>query len=379
MNSIKNLAKSLNPIDPSELKKVKTFSEIPEFIPREISLDPDMPRGTCNYSSLKFIDNKTLIDSCENIYYYNACLCEYGEEYRLFYRVGKNPKGYQDRIATCLLTRDMKVIQRSNRYIGVHSNWNESKSGTENGATYVPFMFSDGEHVEDPRAVWFNGHWFVIYTDGIRIGVAKLDEACNTIYSHYLTIDFEIINNDFDGREKNWIPFVVDNKLYIIYSDDPRTILTCMDLGTSLYISFFYKYTFPIKWSYGGIRGGTPPCEYSNNHLIFFFHSAKSYPSHNPWFGSKVYCIGAYVTETKHPFYVTKVTKVPLLVGIPGPQNRMIDYSHNVVFPCGAVKTEYGWRLSMGVHDKDIALLDVKESDFYWEPFIRPYERRTLS
>jgi hypothetical protein len=48
------------------------------------------------------------------------------------------------------------------------------------------FVFKDNHHVEDPRAIEFNNHWFVFYTDGLTIGVAKLTlDTCDVIYSHY--------------------------------------------------------------------------------------------------------------------------------------------------------------------------------------------------
>jgi predicted GH43/DUF377 family glycosyl hydrolase len=56
-----------------------------------------------------------------------------------------------------------------------------------------------------------------------------------------------------------------------------------------------------------------------------------------------------------------------LLLGIPAEAstNRLIQDC--VVFPCGAVETETGWKISMGINDVEIAFLDVEEKYFLWD------------
>ena len=80
----------------------------------------------------------------------------------------------------------------------------------------MPYVFKSGEHVEDPRAIIFNNHYFVFYTDGLTIGVAKLDMNCETIYSHYLFCPDKTEFKHHDGREKNWIPFIQENQLLLL-------------------------------------------------------------------------------------------------------------------------------------------------------------------
>jgi len=373
MNTIKAIVQ--------RLKNEKPAIQIPIFVPKSIPLavesvnitpDPEYPRALCRYRDLQYLDSKDLIDS--KLYYYNASIVDNEDTYRLFYRLGDEPKGCRDMIATCLLTKDLEVVDSSNMYIKVHSNWTESAT-TLYLKRMVPYIFNNDEHVEDPRAVKFNNSWFVFYTDGLRMGVAKLDLNCKTIYTHYLSTPEVFRNTDSDGREKNWIPFVNNNSLYILYSDSPRSIIRCTDTAIGLqFIAFRTEFENPVKyWNYGSIRGGAPPVKYDSNSLIWFFHSHKSYVTH---VGKKnVYMIGAYVSANTYPFPIIKYCKLPLLLGIPAEAstNRLIQDC--VVFPCGAVETETGWKISMGINDVEIAFLDVEEKHFLWDKVKTPLKR----
>jgi len=324
------------------------------FIPIEIGRNPV---ALCEYKRLKYLDSSKLIDPLTNKYFYNACLLP---DNRLFYRVGKEPKGYEDRIATCQLTDELTVVEGSNKYIGTYTNWTES-TRTRILKSILPFVFKDGEHAEDPRAIIFNNHYYVFYTDGISIGVAKLDMDCNTIYSHYL---FCPKNAEFkfkDGREKNWIPFLNGNKLFLLYSAEPVTYFECKDTERSLDMIVIHGREEKITWKFGYVRGGCPPAEYDSDSLLWCFHSTMKNDA-----GQLEYMFGVYVTDNTYPFNLRKFCKLPLLIGIASHASTALSLQHRVVYPCGLVKRGEGWRISMGVNDYEIAFLDVTENDFLW-------------
>jgi predicted GH43/DUF377 family glycosyl hydrolase len=358
-----------NKIEEAKEKYFEPITEAPEPV-KEIIFVPDrkFPRSTCDYRNLVYLNNKDLIEPETNMYFYNSAICNNDETtYRMFYRVGKEPKGYCDRIATCLLDSDFKVIKETNTYIDLHSNWEESMR-TLTLKMMVPFKFKDGEHVEDPRAVKFNNAWFVFYTDGCTVGVGKLDlNTCKTVYSHYLSVFSIPVHAETDGREKNWIPFVAENCLYVMYSENPRIIVCFKDTGENLEV-VSYKKTNSIPencWYYGNIRGGTPPVSYDKDNLIWFFHTQQTFETH---LGVKrVYMIGAYVSKNKFPFELVKHSVSPLLIGAPSIVNTRRSLQDYVVFPCGAIKIDNGWKLSMGVNDYETAFLDVYEHNFMWK------------
>jgi predicted GH43/DUF377 family glycosyl hydrolase len=380
MFSIRKLANNIYNDDAikSAPPGIKFIDKIPPLEFNAIKVNDYKVDYTCDYTRLKYIDNDDLIESNSNkgtervtitpvddiLYYYNACIHEIETNlYRMFYRCSQHPKGWRDRIATCLLDDNMHVIPNSNKYIDAYSNWEESTGSNAYFRSMILYKYEAGQHLEDPRVVLWNNCWYVLYTDGIRMGVAKLDYNCNTIYSHYLSLPNIKKSIEHDGREKNWIPFISNNKFYIFYSASPYTLLECYELGGALVIAKSITDNYGLLWMYGDVRGGAPPCIYDDNHLIWFFHSAKIYKNRPH---ERIYSIGAYVTTNRYPFRAVKITRIPLLIGIPGVVNASLKYSDNVVFPCGSVKTNTGWKISMGVHDAKIGLLDVCESDFIW-------------
>jgi predicted GH43/DUF377 family glycosyl hydrolase len=354
---------------------IENTEDMPEFIytlPDEGTLI-----YTANSRNLKYLNEKDLIDPHTNVYYYNSCICKYKNSYRLFYRCGKNPKTCEDRVATCLLTKNLEVIPETNKYIEAYTNWKASRDAGpdvlsrhirytySDTKTTKSFIFKDNHHVEDPRAIEFNCNWFVFYTDGLTIGVAKLDlDSCDVIYSHYLQVPPKhIISEDSDGREKNWIPIVSDNKLYLLYSDSPRTFIHCIDEGDKLSVEKYDKLNFSVLWNYGNIRGGCPPIEYDDNTLIWFFHSSMSV------FKNRAYFIGAYLTTKNYPFEIKNISKFPVFFGTPSPISIGNSYQTNVVFPCGAIAEEDGFTISMGVNDYCIGHLKVHKQEIIWKKF----------
>jgi len=373
----------LRPVILPFLGELETTEELPNTGHPSV-IRSDQPRSLCNYEDLIILDSSKLIDYGKNVYFYNSCICHYKDGYRLFYRCGKDPKTAQDRIATCLLTKDLKVVEYSNKYVNVYSNFEASKqSGPDNTnrnikyayvennkVVYRHFIYKDGEHVEDPRVVQFNNAWFVFYTDGISIGVAKLNlETCDVIYSHFMNSPPEYIRRsiDSDGREKNWIPFVNNNQLYVLYSDSPRTYILCSDDGNRLNVQKYDKQIYSISYDYGTLRGGCPPIHFNNKTLIWFFHSTRR---SNTIVGNDrtIYMISAYLSSSDYPFEVSKILIAPVLVGIPSSVSMDILYQDNVVYPCGAVVIdEDTFLISMGINDYKIGHLYVKKTDLHWK------------
>jgi predicted GH43/DUF377 family glycosyl hydrolase len=360
-------------------------SEEPPIFPNIIRSYPAFPRSLCDYSTLEYIDVKTLIDPEINLYYFNSAICKYKKQYRFFYRCSKNPKSVSDRIATCLLTTDLKVVPNTNKYIDVFSDWHESyKSGHmdkpreilytyygEDNKSYVTksYVYKKNEHVEDPRVVQFNNSWFLTYTDGLAVGVAKLDlDTCEVIYSHFLkSPPKRFIPKTNDGREKNWIMCVDGDRLFALYSDTPRTFIEYDDTGTSLETIDVVSEGYNTTWPYGDIRGGCPPIEYDDETLIWFFHSLKRM---NTTIGndSGVYFIGAYLTTKSYPFQIVNIITHPVLMGVPSFVSETLYLQDNVVYPCGAITLDsQTFLISMGINDYRIAHLRVKKNMLIWK------------
>ena len=58
------------------------------------------------------------------------------------------------------------------------------------------------------------------------------------------------------------------------------------------------------------------------------------------------------------------ITDKPILVGKSTniKFNQYMNIKDYVVYPCGAIETENGWKVSMGINDYCIGLIDVPRS-----------------
>lgn len=165
--------------------------------------------------------------------------------------------------------------------------------------------------------------------------------------------------------EKNWVPFVIDMSLIaLIYSHDPWVVLLLQtsEKGRDSVPKLLTAYSNPgIEWQFGEIRGGTPPVEYDEEHLITFFHSAQVIGSRN------VYMTGACVFEKISPFIPVLVTDEPLLVA---PYRSTIErfgwpVLASVIFPLGADKKPDGYELTCGIDDGQIGFFNIQREDLY--------------
>jgi predicted GH43/DUF377 family glycosyl hydrolase len=144
--------------------------------------------------------------------------------------------------------------------------------------------------------------------------------------------------------EKNWSPFSCGDKLYVIYSDDPRVILE-VDSRTG-FCQEVSRSRSNLNWDLGQIRGGTPAYLVDNSFLTFF-HS--SFPANNS--KGRVYVMGAYIFDRDPPFSIRKMIFRPL--------GDLMDYaqansSKKIVFPGGMVIEDNFIHAAWGRADKQI-------------------------
>lgn len=154
-------------------------------------------------------------------------------------------------------------------------------------------------------------------------------------------------NNDVTALEKNWVFFDHQGQTHFIYACDPEhTVVT---------IRQHWK-TPALPWSYGQIRGGTPPLPFRGKWLRFF-HSQLPI-SDKP--RDCRYYVGAYVMNNEPPFEMLEISSHPILSGhewrSPAPH-----WKPNVVIPYGAVEQGEGWLVSVGVNDSAACLVKITE------------------
>jgi hypothetical protein len=111
---------------------------------------------------------------------------------------------------------------------------------------------------EDPRMVILNDKVYVIFTCETNYKHMKRG-ICVTEFDNYNPIVMKLKNNIFNVVEKNWAPFVKNNKLYFVYNYDPLVIIH-YDFNIEGYCDIVFmqeNIQFPINTSIKYLRGGS--------------------------------------------------------------------------------------------------------------------------
>lgn len=255
--------------------------------------------------------------------YYNGSIVKHNGRIYFATRAEMKPWLVRRKILMCELDQDYNPIRGTERFPMLK-------------AQPDPFL------VEDPRLISHEGKLILVYTDGMKMYWAELDESLEAtkngarIQAPYIKTASGI------NREKNWSPFSFDGQLHYIYSDSPRTIL-CPDGG------IWMPRTCP-SWNFGQIRGGTPAIKWGNEYITFY-HSSIDIRHEDTGDRKRVYYMGAYTFSPTPPFSVTKMTDIPLMKAVPYHREVERPAISYVVFPSGVIEEKDHFVVSYGCND----------------------------
>lgn len=219
------------------------------------------------------------------------------------------------------------------------------------------------EHFEDPRAMYWNGRTYISCCNFIRNLkgctyphqiICELDDHWNLVKRFDPVYGY---NGDDCGtqkkHEKNWLWFLHDDLPHLLYHANNNEVVKC---GSNFMpVETFRTEWDSAIWSYGEIRGGTPPVRVGDEYLTFF-HSSS------PWHGKKrQYHMGAYTFEAKAPFAIKKITIEPLLSG--SKYDPFAESKPPCVFPCGALYDGNKWLVTLGVNDLACGFIEIDHLD----------------
>lgn len=157
-------------------------------------------------------------------------------------------------------------------------------------------------------------------------------------------------------REKNWSPFVVDDRQFFVYSIAPHVVIEVED---DRVVNEFVTDN-PLPFSGGHLRGGAPPI-LRGDRFLSIFHGNLPIPKPGKW-PDYLYSTGAYEFEAKPPFRVVCQTPMPLMWANDGDiahevgGNRRGDV--RVIFPSGSVDRGDKVIVSQGAADNRIELME---------------------
>lgn len=297
-------------------------------------------------------------------FHYNGAILEYRNKYLFAWRRDIYDANYvetEDRkfgntatISICELGRDFQPIDGSDRQIT------------------IPDTLRCGNRFEDPRLLVHQGQLCCAFANVAKKFNATSQGICKLTYSrknkHIIPNDvwYPIYGKNIGGAvieekkiwhpegylttfggtrtvEKNWGFFSRENRLYFVYTIQPHVVVE-MEYGAKQPAQEF-KFDFCAPhWTWGELRGGSPPFLYEGQYYSFF-HSSYRYEGQV----KLVYAMGVYAFEPEPPFRVTAVSKEPLLTGdIHFTQEK--DRTP-CVFPVGVIKKPGQWLVSLGYHD----------------------------
>jgi predicted GH43/DUF377 family glycosyl hydrolase len=143
-----------------------------------------------------------------------------------------------------------------------------------------------------------------------------------------------------EDYEKNWLWWLDNETLYMLYKAKPWTVY---QFGETWVSPKVYKDEVGASWAWGDIRGGTPPVKVGDYYYTFH-HSSLN------WKGRyRRYYAGCLAFEANPPFRPKMITKEPIFTG-----SQNDTWAHTkplVVFPCGAIHRNGEWFITMGVND----------------------------
>lgn len=214
------------------------------------------------------------------------------------------------------------------------------------------------KNVADPRLLWITDKKLLLVYSAVEnykefIGgsiIMDLDKSPVFVDS----MQFRISPSDIEGRQKNWMPFVHEGKVYLVASVCPHIIYE---------LSFYPKVTckkvyetpwespWPIKL---GLRGNTNAILLDDGNYLATFHTSQ--------YNGNIchYDNGCYIFEGKPPFKVIKCSSKTYLPADAAvhPHFRKANIIR-CIFPVGLIKESERIIISYGDNDSIVKILDT--------------------
>ncbi len=242
----------------------------------------------------------------------------------------------------------------------------------------IPGMTVDGESVarsEDARLINIDEKLHIVYSDnpneevtegGFRMYVGELDFDGTSFFLRKLEPLTNYPGESPERREKNWVPFDHKGNLLLAYSILPHQILYPL-LNGSGECTEVSQTRSDISWKWGELRGGTPALRNGNEYLAFFHSSIDIATVHSKGEVMPHYFIGAYTFEKNSPFAITRISSEPIIGKnfYHGPTYTYYWKPVRVVFPCGYIFDQEHIWLVYGRQDHEIWIAKLDKAGLY--------------
>jgi hypothetical protein len=282
----------------------------------------------------------------------NASICQVDDGYLMLVRL----INYEQERGTHYYSRDADGRIRSmnlhiwfDRELSIRSSAEIDETLLERTQPYATTAWVQG--IEDPRLFrWCNGFWFVANSRVIdphgnpTVVLGRLDdEATEVMYLKPLTYA--------GGREveKNWLPFVHNDRLLLLYGSDPMIVLEpdlesgrCREVHDELPPLNFDRY-----------RGSAPPIPYGD-HYLYTIHEAS-------YLDSRRIYLHRFV-EMDRQFRITRVSRLFHVwhTGVEFNCGMCLSHAGDALLMTFSYEEEQSWLLNVPLAEVEKLLMPVE-------------------
>lgn len=303
----------------------RTFRPSPRPGPRPATHAPQIRRPpTENLTSLASkVTRLDLPHGC-----FNAGLAPLREGYVCVYRPDEHS------FAACRLTPTLAIVPRSTIPLGI-------------------------TNCADPRLTWLpDGRLLMVYsshdTGSFRNECIRGGIVMDNIDGKIHPPESFRISMPSAERQKNWMPFVSNDRVYLIASVQPHTVYELSDVGRFATPCSEAEWTSP--WFYSEfLRGNTNAVQLSDGRFLGTFHTAVKLTDKLHFYDN-----GCYVFEGKPPFTVVRCshrTYLPAEAAVE-PHFRKAGRI-KVCFPVGMVRDGERLLISYGDNDSSVKIMET--------------------
>jgi len=225
---------------------------------------------------------------------------------------------------------------------------------------------------EDMRFFQIKGDLYVIYNQKVKLQLNIWEQVCAVYIAKVDIVNKKLTNITKltlpfkpQFREKNWSPLVKDNKLFLVYSMDPKFILLAVDIETGLTTISGKELDYKSSWSFGELKGGTPFVEIEKDRYLSFVHSSVPLYRFDSKMGVftkslKYYMTGLIITcDELMQCKPTDIYPYPIL-------DNFAEYYDNlsVIFPAGLIVEKDKFIVSYGLNDQQSGIVEIDRKKY---------------
>lgn len=255
------------------------------------------------------------------------------------------------------------IIKIEDHYICVYRKTENQISGCKLKKDY---SVEEGSHFEfminnatDPRLIWFNNEIVMSYSTTGSNGREIEYIAGSIIFKENKFINSKSfrISPISDYRQKNWMPFIYDNKLFYISSVCPHKIYELKTNKKEYYSELVFETNWSHPWFDKVLRGNTNCIKLDDGNYLSTFHSAI-------WYEEKCYYDnGAYIFEGKPPFNVIYCSESTFLNAESAIEPHIRNHQKKYLmctFPVGLILENEKLIISYGDNDSCVKISELE-------------------